>query len=452
MSNLFKKKSHSEETGAGIIIAVLVLVIMVALLTFMSYTSVRSLEKGSSIQNLNASQNAVDTAISNMFATVNSAQNTQNKALEAHLGKANAQYGTFQANEIDPNIGDGSYTWKWWAEKPAGFSSGTTYYITAIGYLNEETEPEARKVKVEISSTTTEGVSYNADNTVSYISTLGGSFAFGALGTSRVETGKNVKMNTYNSNNMQPIVGLDVQGKIATNGSMLLGDGTKGDLIFMGHTVDTSNETVCSGLACETNPRTNYEYSTALSYSRMQALAKCPAGDSNPDWIASQHDGLIGYDANPKCYNNIIFDVDTKLSAVFSTGNPATMYARGNVTIKPGVEVSRQNSNVRGPYALQIIGSGATKFNIENGAQTNPTKFTGVVVGANMECNIGTGAGTDGATATSYGTMLYGSVACHTVKIGNNATIWWDNQLDKVTKEGSPTAKKVWSAVSYEEL
>lgn len=450
MNTILKNKLRRDESGAGIIIAVLVMVIMVALLTLMTFTSVRSLEKGASIQNLNASQNAADTAIANMFATVNSAQNTKNKELEKHLGKANARYGTFQANEIDPNIGDGSYTWKWWAEKPEGFSSGTTYNITAIGYLNEETEPEARTIRVEISSTTTEGVSYNTDNTVSYISTLGGSFAFGALGTSRVETGENVVMNTYNSNNLQPISTLSDKGKIATNGSMLLGNGTKGDLVFLGQALENINSTLCDGSACNNNRAISYEYSTALSYSRMQALEKCPASQSNPDWIASENNGVISYDSTPKCYNNIIFDVDTSLSAVFSTGNPATMYARGNVTIKPGVEVARQNSNVRGPYALQIIGSGATKFNLENGATTNPTKFTGVVVGANMECNIGTGSGTV-STATQHGTNLYGSVACHTVKIGKSATLWWDNQLDKVTKEGSRDAKKIWTATNYEE-
>lgn len=451
MLNLLQKK-RQDESGAGIIIAVLVMVIMVAILTLMTYTSVRSLEKGSSIQNLNASQNAADTAIANMFATVNGVQNRNNVEIEKHIGKAKARYGTFQANEIDPNIGDGSYTWKWWAEKPAEFATGTTYDITAVGYLNEETEPEARTLKVQISSTTTEGVSYDPDNSVAYIATIGGSFAFGGLGTSRVETGENVKMNTYNSNNLQPITPLLDQGNLASNGSMLLGNGTKGKLIFLGLRANkVIDETVCSGTACGTNANNSYDYKTSLSYSRAQALAKCPASVTAPDWIASKNNGVIAYDSGVKCYNNIIFDVDTNLSAVFSTGNPAVMYARGNVTVKPGVEVSRQNSNVRGPYALQIVGSGATKFNMEHGQLTNATKFTGVVVGANMECNIGTGTGTD-STATNYGTNFYGSVACNTLKVGKNTTMWWDNQLDKVTKEGSLSSKKIWSATSYEEL
>lgn len=188
MNNLIlalKKRQQSKESGVAIVVALLVILILVGLVTMMLMFSLRSLEKGASIQNLNASSNAADTAIANMFSTVNGTKNGQNKELEKRIGINNAVYGTFSANEADPKIGDGQYSWRWYAEKNSETSTGTTYNIYATGYKNDPDEPEARNLKVIISSTTAEKVFYNDEQKVTYIATQGGSFAWSGLGNEK---------------------------------------------------------------------------------------------------------------------------------------------------------------------------------------------------------------------------------------------------------------------------
>lgn len=451
MTSLMQKihARKNDESGAAMIVAVLILLIMVSLITFMTAFAMRSIEKGNSVQTLNASLNAADTAIANMMTLANSGQNANATELKRHIGLENAVYGSFQANAIDPKTGDGQYSWRWYAESRVDSSTGTSYDIYATGYKTSPEEADARTIKVNISSTTTEGVSYTTDGKVTYNATLGGSFAFAALGMQSVELGINGKVYTYNSaqNIGYPTLTTN-RGQVATNGNVIMGTNSAANMGFLGRSAqDTAAGTLCTGTPCATMHADTYQYSMSLVQSRKEALAACPS-TGYPDWIASQNAGKISFSGATKCYSNIVFDVDTTIPGGWTTGNPVTMYAKGNITVKPGVEVARQVQGTQGPYALHILASGSTNFTMERGTTANPTKFTGSVVGQGLYCDIGGSS----ALTTLHGTAFYGSMACNSIKIQRDSTVWWDTQLSKVLKEGSATAKRIWATTSYEEI
>lgn len=301
-----------------------------------------------------------------------------------------------------------------------------------------------------MSSTTVENVTYEANGDISYISTHAGSFGFNAFGNTLVTMGRNATAKVYDSNRNlgYPADSVSLRkGTIASNKAFNIDVGVSAIPVVLGKISSGAGfSSVCTGAGCSLNENENYEYMLSLMATRSQALAACPNA-SYPDWIASQQAGTVTGTAI-QCYNNIVFDTDTALQASISTGNAVKMYAKGSITVKPGVEVARQVRTSQGPFALQIVGSGSTNFLMERGTVANPTKFTGTVVGQGLTCNIGG----DSASTALHGTALYGSVACGTVKVQRDATIWRDEQMDKTLKEGSISAKKIWTAQSYEEI
>lgn len=450
MSRLFRKIQSKKDTESGVamIVAVLVILVMVGIVTFMTSFAIRSLEKGTSVQNLNSSLNAADTAIANMMTVANSQRNSDGSVMERHLGVGNAVYGSFQANEVDPETGDGQYSWRWYAEKVNDSSKGTTYEVYATGYKKSVEEKDARTIKMVISSTTVEEISYSSNGSILYVSSNSGSYAFGAFANILVDMGKNAKANVYDSNSTigYPSATL-TKGTIATNENIVMAAGSSANLVFLKEMSSESGiSALCSGAGCNNTTMSNFAYQMSLNYSRKMANAACPLA-SYPDWVASANGGKIT-DGGTKCYNNIIFDADTSLATSISTGNQTTMYAKGNITVKPGIEVAKQLRTSQGPNSLQIIASGSTKFLMERGTTANPTKFTGLINGMALTCDIGG----DSTSTTAHGTAFYGSLACHTVKVQQDSSLWWDKQLEKVLKKGSATASSIWSASSYEEI
>lgn len=458
-SLLNRHQKRRDESGVAMIIAVLIVLIMVALITLMTSFALRGIEKGNTVQNLNASGNAADTAIANMMTLANSESNRNGSEMDKHLGGSNKVVGSYNANAIDPEAGDGSYQWSWYAEKSTNSSVGTSYEVTATGFQNNEDEIDARTIKVRIESTTVEDINYSSNGQVLYTATLGGSFSNPVFGSQYVDLKDNVKIRKYSSSSAlgyPATANSKGDGNPATNNSFKIGSQIDmGNVEFYSSNPSDSEETYinnrCTGVGCEGDAAGDgivynvYNYGVSLAQSRKQANNFCPGSDY-PDWVASENSGSVAYSTSPKCYNNITFDVDTSLPASWSTGNPAVMYAKGNVTVEKGVEVARQANTSQGPYSFQIIASGTTKFTMERGEPGNPTKMSGTVVGQNLDCNIG-----ETPESSNSQTYFYGSMACNTVTVQPYAEVWWDDQLSKVLKEGSSSSKKIWAAVSYEE-
>lgn len=433
-----------DESGIGMIVALMLLLIVIGLGTFMLYMSVKSLEKGTSVQNFSAAGNASDAGIANMMAVANSAANVDGSALARHIGVENAVRGTHQANESSAE-GDGLYSWMWYTEPRTDMVEGTAYNVYVSGYRKEPNEPEARTVRVLLTSTTVEGVFYDENRVANYDLPIGGLSTYGAFGNTdvRLDAGSSVK--TYNSKTAvgRPVAGEGIAAVASNNTINVDGSATIASLAFHGRTGSEPLETMCIGPSCTTSPVSTIRHKLSMRDLTNKGLASCPQA-TYPDWIASQNGGLISTSAGPQCYNNIIFDQDTRLAGDVSTGNPAVLFAKGNISVEPGVQVASQIQRAQGPKALQIVGLSGGTTSIQAGTSTS---FTGTIVGQNMRCEVGSG----NSIPANHNTALMGSVACNNVIIRSGSTLWWDKQSYNEVDKGSADSKKIWTPQVFEE-
>lgn len=446
---VWKAQREDRESGVAMVMAILITLVLVTLVASMTAFAMLGLDKGKDIQGITAASNAADTAISHALTLANSKKGQEGQGLEKHVGVNNAVYGQIEANEIDPN-GDGQYQWRWYAEQVIDAKANLAYDIYASGYQGSPTDPTARNFRVRLDSTVVESAKYGNNGMIYYTPTLAGVFAWGAFGSDSVtmKTGSSIK--TYDAAKTigYPTIN-KADWKVATNGVMNLDNplGLKSALFLStGATIDPTR---CTGSGCFGRDMENLDYGMDLSTISDTIQTKCPAnGNAYPDWRASVNGPVINDTASPMCYNNIIFDTDTTVSAAYSTGRPAIMMAKGNITVEPGVEVNRQIRTSQGPLALRIYSHLGTDFIMQRGTSANPTKMTAVVAGPSLNCNIGQNL----TTPNPHGTALYGSMACKTAIVESGSEIWWDDQLEQVSHEGSPTSSKLWEIDLYEEL
>lgn len=449
MKELMKIYRAEREEGVAMIMAILIMVVLLSLVATMTAFALMGVDKGKDVQFLTGSQNAADSAISHAMMLANSANGqVAGKGLDAHLGIGNAVNGIVSANEIDPDTGDGTYSWRWYAEKVVGGKDKMIYDIYATGYSETPTDDTARTYKVRVEAMVVESATYKGNGSPFYDPTKAGMFAWGAMGLDKITVGNGTSLEMYDSskNIGYPVTAVAKGGKIATNNIMELGTGLKiHEYVFMEapEPIDSTRCTKnCSGVGVSRE-----SYGISLSTATSNVSTSCPlAASSYGDWVASANGGTVPYSANPLCYRNVIFDVDTDVAANYTSGRPAEMMVKGNITVAPGVEVNKQNRTYQGPLALRIYSQTGTSANIQQGTESNPTKFTGLITGASLNCAIGDSTNKAGAT------VLYGAISCKTVTLGNNTRIWWDNQIDQVSSIGSPNAKKIWSISGYQEV
>ncbi|MBC9705835.1 MAG: hypothetical protein H9W81_12860 [Enterococcus sp.] len=443
-----KHYRSQREEGVAMIMAILIMVVLLSLVATMTAFALMGVDKGKDVQFLTGSQNAADSAISHAMMVVNSTSGqVEGKGLDAHIGVANAVYGKVSANEIDPDSGDGAYNWRWYAEKIVGTKNNMSYDIVATGYSQTPDDDTARTYRVRVEAMVVESATYNGDIPL-YFPTRVGMFAWGVLGIEKVSvgTGSEIKMYDSSKNIGYPVTGTAVGGRFATNNIMELNPNVKAaEFVFLSGTGPIDN-TRCTR-NCGDYPLMFESFGISLNTATTMAASACPlAASAYSDWVASAHSGVVSYSATPMCYRNIIFDVDTNLAANWTSARPAEMYAKGNITVKAGVEVNKQTKGFQGPLALRVYSQTGATGTLEQGTASNPTKFTGLIAGETMACSVGT------ASNALEATVLYGAISCKTVTLGSNSKVWWDNQIEQVTELGSPTSKKLWSIKGYQEV
>lgn len=449
MKEIMRNYRAQREDGVAMIMAILIMVILLSLVATMTAFALMGVDKGKDVQFLTGSQNAADSAISHAMTLANSTGGqVTNKGLDAHIGLANAVYGKVSANEIDPDTGDGSYNWRWYATKVVGAKNNMLYDIIATGYSDTPDDDTARTYRVQVEAMVVEEAFYVSSNSPYYRTTRAGLFAWGALGLDKVSVGNGTKVQLYDSskNIGYPVTPIKSGGRIATNNIMDLGTGlTISEYVFMNSSeqIDSTRCTKnCSGVIL-----TRETFGVSLGTATKSAASACPlAASSYSDWVASANGGTVKYSSTPMCYRNIIFDVDTTVAANYTSARPAEMFAKGNITVKAGVEVNKQTKSYQGPLALRVYSQVGSTGTIEQGTAASPTKFTGLIAGETLSCAVG------GSTNVAEATILYGAISCKSVTLGTNVRIWWDNQIDQVTDIGSATAKKIWSISGYQEV
>lgn len=448
MKELMKNYRAQREEGVAMIMAILIMVVLLSLVATMTAFALMGADKGKDVQFLTGSQNAADSAISHALMVANSTEGQiAGKGIDSHLGVANAEYGKVSANEINPETGDGAYNWRWYAEKVVGGKENMIYDIYATGYSDTPTDDTARTYKVRVEAMVVESAKYNGDGIPFYDSTRVGMFAWGVLGLDKVTVGNGTKITMYDSskNIGYPVTALE-GGKVATNNIMDLGTSLSISEYIFTAAIGSIDSSRCVR-NCSLVSLSHEAYGVSLSTATSIAAEACPlAASSYGDWVASKNGGMIKYSATPLCYRNVIFDVDTDVAANYTSARPANVYVKGNITVDPGVEVNKQTKTYQGPLALRIYSQTGTTAKISQGAESNPTLFTGLIAGESLNCSVGD------STNKAKATVIYGAISCKTVTLGQNTHVWWDNQIEQVSSVGSPDAKKIWSIAGYQEV
>lgn len=450
LKNIWETARQERESGVAMVMALLVTLVLVTLVASMTAFAVMGLDKGKDIQDITGASNAADNAINHAVSLANSAAGQSGNGIARHVGVTNAVYGSVEANEIDPKSGDGQWLWRWYAEQVLDTKANLVYDVYATGYHKDPNESGARTFKTRITSTVVEGAVYTPSGETLYTSTKAGVFAWGAFGNLSTEMKTSSGIKVYDSARVSsgyPSSSLSA-GAIATNGLATLGTSLSlQNPLLMLSQPGALDPNRCSGTGCNGVNFSRQPYGMDIQSTGKEVSDNCPLS-SYPDWVASANSGVVADTVTAKCYNNIIFDVDTTVPLSFSSGRPAVMLAKGNITVKPGVEVNPQYSRTQGPLALRIYSQSGANFTMERGTTSNPTKMTAVVAGPTLVCNIGQNL----TTPNPHGTVLYGSMACNRSVIETGSEIWWDKQIDQVTHKGSTTAKELWSIESYQEI
>lgn len=439
---------QKDETGSAMVSALLVMMLMLFIVGTMTTFAITGITKGSDIKEINQSQLSADSAVSNAIYIANNPAAGQ--SLEAHVGVDNSVYGV-----IDPTVAnagkDGQYKWRWYAEKVPTTFAGLAYDIYATGYKSSLTDDSARTFRVRLHSVQTRGASYEPTGP-SYNPTPSSVFSWGALGTNGVTLNDTSRLYSYNSQMVStPTLSDNLNhGRAGSNRAITYGTGSVfNNLSYLANNKNNPvDSTRCSGTRCNNAYMTKYNYGLYLSSLNSYIDEKCP-NSSYPDWIASQKGGAYSPTDSTKCWGNVVFDINTSVPYQFSSGNPAYLYAKGNVTVKPGVQVNAATSTDSGPLKLRIYSRGGTTGVFEAGSSVNPTKFVGLFMGSAMKCEVGKDTTAKGTDAT---TIIYGALACDTVNMNAGSTLWWDEQTSQITGDSDAQTKFIWSTVSYDEV
>lgn len=445
---LRNRLKNRREDGSAMIIALLATFMLLSIVGTMTTLAMTGLTKGRTTQDFTALSNAADSAVNNALALSNNPGVAQ--SISAHVGPSKAVYGSVDADVTNPG-GDGKYLWRWYVQAVPTKFAGLTYDLYATGYKKDPNEATARNIRVRLESLAAYSATYGSLG-VSYVATSEGMFAWGALGLNSVELKGNASIYSFDSRAvLVPASSADNthNGRYATNGKLTYTTTSAWDqmsFLLAGdeNPVDSSR---CVGTRCDDAHENKYSYGIDLDHIQTDSQAKCPNA-TYPDWVASAKGNLINPLSQGQCFGNITFDQNTTLSGNYSSGNPAVMYAKGNVTVKAGVDVNVANVSGRGPLALRIYSRSGSTANIEKGITTDPTRFMGMIGGAGLNCDIGSASALTGTALTKF----YGSVACNKITIEDQTELWWDEQTIQVMGVNSPDATFIWSATTYEEL
>lgn len=439
-------KHRNDESGAAMITALLFVVIMTFLITSISITAISGLQKTKSAAEATGLAVVVDSALSNAVAFANNPM--PGKDLDDRLGLAKAQYGVSTFANISSTSTDGQYKWLWYTERVKDAVIGESYDIIAMAYVNAPTDINSRTVRVRMQALPVQYASYKINNAITYAPIPSGAFSWGLLGSNGVVVGAGASVKSYNSATVaDPVASSDTKnGTVSSNANIdILGtdvNSVKRIVMLKG---DSSSIPVdrCTTTANCTGKMTSFAYAIGLESISEKVRSECPnAASSYPDWKASAKGGEIDIDSDGKCFNNVIFDTNTNVSSSYSSGNPATMYIAGNITLNAGVQVN-QNALRGGPLALRIYSAAGTSSKLNSGTTAAPSRFSGMIAGLNLACTDTGGTG--------KALIIKGSLACNTIKLGAGTQVWWDQQTVQVIGAGKDrTITTIWSPTSYD--
>lgn len=434
---------RQDESGAAMITALLFVIIMTFLITSISITAISGLQKSKAAQEATGLSIVIDSALSNATSFANNPM--PGKDLEQRVGLANAQYGISTFANANASSGEGKYKWLWYTERVKDAVVGESYDIIAIAYVNAPTDLNSRKVRVRLQAIPVTFAKYEETGYVTYAPIPTGAFNWGILGTNGVNVASGASVKSYNSAAVSDPVNANNtnNGSVSSNENISIAgtdvNSVKRVVMLRGNADDMPIDRCTTTANCK-GKMVSFAYAIGLESISEKVRKECPlAATAYPNWTASTYSGEINPEEDGKCFNNISFNAKSDVANGYSSGNPAEIYALGNISVTAGVSVN-QNAARGGPLALRVYSAAGTSATLSSGTDSAPTKFAGLIAGVNLDCKT-----------SETGIFIYkGSMACHKINLGTGTTVWWDQQTVQVLGAGKDrTINTIWSLASY---
>lgn len=420
-----RKTSLAEkESGAALIFAILLLMLMLGVSIFVATTA--TTQSGAAKEQqlretyIAAANDGIDYVIGKA--------NTSTTFLESIRGEAKAYTSTAIAGEYATE----DVKWRVYSQQVASTGNDLAYYIYATGY-NAMGISKGITLRATIESTKASSGTYlteSGNTTISYGVSKDDAWGYGILGTEGITFSGTAKLYSYESGSKgyNPTGTSSAGVAASTNKSVTLANTTSGL-----KTVVTGLPGVNQGCTPVSNcagVETSYR-NTNIDIEKIATAvnAECP-NTTYPIWRASENGGNMNYaSAEEQCWGGMIFDQNTTIAAQHTPRVPLKMYVKGNVEVKSGVTVNGSGSPVR----LHILSTGATLT--MNGTKANFLYAAAQTGGGATTCNINSG-------------IYFGGLACDRINLTGASKLYYD----LTAKSVSTTDGSIWSKLFVEEL
>lgn len=350
-------------------------------------------KNSTTISGLSSTNNATQTAISQMLQTAN----TKNgDVLLYNLSQSNgSESGYSSATYQKPSTG---IKWTWAPQIQAATGEKVGYRV---------------KVTAAASNTKVSPVSTVAYATIAYLTVTTGSTTDGliqynmpdlALWQNGIYAQNSLTVNTtnvrgYSSDySTNPTANTDLGMVYSSSNNMTFSSLPSNAMVY-----NYKNSTCkVNGSNCNLGQNVSYTYGLLMTQNLANINAKCAT--NNGAWTSSSGVALT----NGACYTSLTFDSNTTIP----TG---TFYVSGNVTVNSGVTVALMG---RASQTQVLMGG---NFAVNGGGAS----VSGLFAAPAGTCTVGSSSST---------TTFYGSVACATVNIPSQTTFYLDHDSFNLTK------------------
>lgn len=470
-----KHWARGDENGSSLLSVILLMIILTGIVASMTMLAMAATTKSAATRNFTYYSIAADAAINRALFIANSAAtpaiddvsyscNTpDNKrsdwftdATRKTVKPANIQLSTLRS--LSDAEAEGTMRYAWCTRPVTSATTGLSFDVYAWGFRDGFEDPRVRNLRVRMESVPVRSTTpNNAGDGLMYQPTAEGVFAWGVLGTSALNLKGNAAVRSYNSAQTFLPTTDTGEGAIATNFDLnYTTDSIFGRLGMLNVTDNSDSHTRnrCFGDRCAAPYLKEYAYGIDLSNLDQDIALKCPpSGGPYPNWVASANGGVYNPSkpaASPNyfgCYNDMIFDVNTKLGSPFFTGLPAYAYLTGNVIVNPGIQVNTGGAN-GGPVSLRIYSSGG-QATFQQSTTATPTRFAGLVAGNQLTCSDGIESAN---VVPQKSLILYGGYACAVTTLGGGTEVWWDKQTTQILNNNAAGGKRLWNITQYDEI
>jgi hypothetical protein len=419
-------RRRHEEDGVSMVLAIMLAIILASLVSTMTVLAILKMQNSAAVRDATYFDVATNTAISDVL---NLANNPGDDNITNHVGMSKAKSGVV--------AGDTKINWRWYLKPVESSFSGLSYDVIVTGYRNSPSDPlTSRTITARMVSFPTDGAR-KIDDSVFYRPTPSSIFSWGIFGSNGSTLTGNTKVQSFNSGVNGSVA---ANAQVGSNENVTISNTATVPKVFMMNTFPGHTTTErCTGAPCNPNDATEATYGMDVTVVNEWVQDACQ-GKPTPD-VSGSEITFTGGEVN--CFGNVNLSGDVKINhtgTAISSGNPAKIYIKGNLTIEPGARFNNQgNSSVSGAMIYHMY-VGGTNVNIAStGIGTRSTDFRALVAAGSANCSIGT---LNATTATS------GALICGKIVTSGNTTINWDEQTGQITGDRTEN-RRIWNITGY---